>query len=255
MAQNRWQQELTSRNRRANRRLPTRLLWSGIFLLLSILGCSINSISATPTLPPPPPPTPAGNTFYFNAPYTITLAPQTRVPGTRVLYVGQSDGFYEFLVNGLVTRHVINDFLPWRGVIAPSVVGDYRLTVLGSSAPQVSLNGNVRVAVLYPQPVEVPISVLPTTAPDFSNIPIDYLVPQGQMVPGTILRYDGQLDGNAILSGGTGNPSYPLGNSVIYSGRLTDNVIIRYDLLVSRLDDFGVGLTGTARVWITNLNK
>jgi len=177
------------------------------------------------------------------------------VPGTRIFYVGLRDGFYEFQVDGLVARYVVNDSLPWRGVIAPGVVGDYRLTVQGSSGEQVLLNGTTRVAVLFPQPFEIPISALPGTLPDFSNIPIDYVVPQGQLVPGTVLRYEGQQDGSAIFSGGTGFPSYPLGNSVIYSGRLSSNVIIRYDLVVSRLDEFGVGLSGTARVWITDLVK
>jgi|GEM_PF-1469954 hypothetical protein len=242
-------------NRREQWWVQARRLWPAVFLLLAVLGCSINPVTSTPTPPPPPPPTPAGNTFYFNAPYSITLPPQTRVPGTRILYIGLRDGFYEFQIDGLIARYVVNNSLNWDGVIAPSVVADYRLTVLSSSGDQVFLNGTTRVSVLNPQPVEIPISLLPETVPDFSNIPIDYLVPPGQMVPGTTLRYEGQQDGNAIFSGGSGLPAYPLGNSVIYSGRLTTNVIIRYDLVVSRLDDSGVGLSGPARVWITNLNK
>lgn len=249
MAQNKRQRMEDGPERRA---FP---LWMQFFLLTVLVGCTLTTPPAAPTLTPPPAPTPPGNTFYFNAPYSITLLPQTRVPGTRIFYVGRRDGFYEFQIDGLVARHVVNDSLPWKGVIAPGVVGDYRLTVQASSGDQVLLNGTVRVAVLFPEPLEVPISALPGTLPDFSNIPIDYVVPQGSLVPGTVLRYEGVQNGNAIFSGGTGFPSYPLGNSVIYSGRLATNAIIRYDLVVSRLDEVGVGLSGTARVWITNLAR
>jgi hypothetical protein len=108
------------------------------------------------------------------------------------------------------------------------------------------------VAVFNPAPVEVALSNLPSTAPDFIDIPISYVVPQNNTVPGTTLIYTGREGDQARLSGGQGYPLFPLGNSMTWSGRLGPNVLLRYDLVVSRLDDYGLGLSGTARLWITN---
>lgn len=233
-----------------NRRHLSRSIF--LLLLLTMMSCGVLPSGAPPTLTPPADPTPEGRTIFFDAPYVVRLPPNTHIPRTRVFYSAQQDDVYVFFVDGLITYKRPGDSLSWQGVIAPNVAGDYRLVLSTDTVGQILGNGTVRVAIFNPTPVEVPLSELPSTPPDFIDIPISYVVPQSHRVPGTTLLYAGREGDQARLEGGQGYPLFPLGNSVTWSGRLTSNVLLRYDLVVSRLDEYGLGLSGTARLWITN---
>ncbi len=233
-----------------NRRHLSRSLY--LLLLLAMMSCGVLPTGAPPTLTPPAAPTPEGGTIFFDAPYVARLPPNTLIPRTRILYSTQQDDIYVFFVDGLITYKRSGDSLTWQGVIAPNVAADYRLVLGTDTVGQILANGTVRVAVFNPTPVEVPLSGLPSTPPDFIDIPISYVVPENHRVPGTALTYTGREGDQARLSGGQGYPLFPLGNSVTWSGQLAPNVLLRYDLVVSRLDDYGLGLSGTARLWVTN---
>lgn len=226
----------------------------GMLLALLLAGCNLSGNAGPPTLTPPPAPTPTGSTLFFNAPYNIALPPETRVPGTGIFYQGPQNDVYLFTIQGLQAFKRVDDTINWNGIIAPGVVGNYNLQLkLNSniSPAQLYATGPVRVGIMNPLPREVPLDSMPSSLAWFDNIRIDYVVPQGEQVPGTTLVFQGIQDNTAYLTGGTGYPYFPLGNSVIWFGRLTDRVLVRYDLRVSRLDEIGLGLTGTARLWLT----
>lgn len=219
-------------------------------LVLLALGCTLTIPGTPPTPTALPVATPDGDTIYFSAPYSYLLTPDSRIPRTRIYYQGEQNGVFVFSIGGLSAFRQLNDLISWRGVIAPNVVGDYQLVIVSSTDSNLFTEGSVRLAIFNPSPLEIPLSSLPSAPPDFANIPVDYNVPEGRLVPGTTLLYQGQQDGMALLTGSSAYPLYPVGNSVTWTGRLTSNVLLRYDLVVSRIDENGVGLLGTAQLWI-----
>lgn len=230
-----------------------RTLQSTLFLIVALatatLACAIPGMSRTPT--PPPSPTPSGDTIFFTAPYAITLEPGTTIPGTEITFVQQMDTVYELRVEGLRAVRQDGDALTWRGVVAPGIYGTYRLRLRSPLVGQLQAEGDVDLAIFNPAPVELP----PTNAPPagsvyYNNIPVQYTVPEGHRIPGSTLVYDGQEDGIARLSGTAGYPYFALDASILWLGKLRENVYIRYNTRVASLSDHGLGLTGTAELWI-----
>lgn len=224
-----------------------------LFLIVALaavaLSCAIPGASRTPT--PPPPPTPPGDTIFFTAPYAITLEPGTTIPGTEITFVQQVDTVYELQVEGLRAVRQDGDALTWRGVVAPGVYGTYRLRLRSPLVGQLQAEGDVDLAIFNPAPVELP----PTNSPPagsvyYNNIPVQYFVPEGHRIPGSTLVYEGQEDGIARLSGTAGYPYFALDASILWLGKLRENVYIRYNTRVASLNEHGLGLTGTAELWI-----
>lgn len=230
-----------------------RTLQPTLFLIVALatvaLACAIPGTSRTPT--PPPPPTPPGDTIFFTAPYAMMLEPGTTIPGTEITFVQQTDTVYELRVEGLRAVRQDGDALTWRGVVAPGVYGTYRLRLRSPLVGQLRAEGDVDLAIFNPAPVELP----PTNSPPagsvyYNNIPVQYFVPEGHRIPGSTLIYDGQEDGIARLSGTAGYPYFALDASILWLGKLRENVYIRYNTRVASLNENGLGLTGTAELWI-----
>jgi hypothetical protein len=92
----------------------------------------------------------------------------------------------------------------------------------------------------------------------FNNLQVEYLIPQGWQIPGTSLVFEGiisQGEGGqatqlAQLSGLTGYPYLATNDSIGWMGNLRDNVVVRYNLIASAIDENGLYLVGTAELWI-----
>ena len=226
---------------------PHVLLWG--LLLLVTLGCAISDIGATPTPLPRPTATPDGNMIHFTAPYATVLTPGTSVPGTGIHYQGLENGVYLFSIDGSPSYKQLNDMILWSGVIAPAVIGDYSLTLTSAGGADLFTEGSVYLSVLNPAPLEIPITSLPPPPADFTNMPVAYYVPVGRRVPGTTLTYIGQQNGAALFSGSGTHTSYLPDNSLTWSGRLTDKVLLRYDLVVDSVSDDELALSGFGHLW------
>jgi hypothetical protein len=218
-------------------------------LAISSLACAIPGLNSDPT--PPPNPTPEGDTLFFNATYSVPLEPGSMIPGTRIVFVQAVDDLYEFTIDGLETYRQPGDSLNWRGVVAPGVFGDYRLRLRGDFLGRLQAEGPVELAVLNPAPVEIPPTQTPAAAIHIEGITANYFVPQGARIPGTTLVFEGLQNDLAELSGTVGYPFFAADDSLLWSGKLRDNVYLRYNLRISSLDEEGLGLTGTAELWAT----
>ncbi len=218
-------------------------------LVLLSLACAVPGISFAPT--PPPQATPEGDTIFLHANYSTPLEPGRTIPGTRIVYVQPLENAHEFTIDGLQAIRQPGDSLTWRGVMAPGVFGDYRLRLRGDFLGRLFADGQVEMAVLNPSPVEIPPTQTPAGAVHVQGIAMEYYVPRGARIPGTTLVYEGMRNDLAELSGTAGYPFFARNDSLLWSGKLRDNVYIRYNLNVASLDENGLSLTGTAELWAT----
>ncbi len=231
-----------------------RLIGFALLLLLTTLACAVPSFS-TPKGPPATP-TPMGNTLTLNVPvYEETLAPGESVPGTRLEYVGKNGNTYDVRIDGLPANKKLGDSFLWGGTIAPGVFANYKLRLGTELLGQLPTAGPVELLIFNPVPIEVETIPTENVQLHFGLIAVKYQMPPGFQIPGSTLTYVGtKMQAGSELAELSGLSGYPLlatGDSLVWSGRLLDNVYIRYDLRVFEINEYGLTLIGTADLWIT----
>ena len=220
-----------------------------LLILCTSLACAIPGINSAPT--PPPEPTPEGDILHFTAPYRVALEPGVTIPGTRITYLQMVGDVHEISIDGLRAYRRVGDSLTWRGVIAPGLFGEYRLRLSSDIQGRLLAEGEVALAVLNPEPVEVPPTQSPEGSLHFQGIPVTYYVPEGYSVPGTTLVYQGLQNDLAELSGTASYPFFARDDSLLWLGVLRQNIFVRYNMRVAGLNENGLTLSGTADVWAT----
>lgn len=204
-------------------------------------------------------PTPLGDTLSFFMPaYTHNLRPGETVPGTRLTYIGRSRDVYQVSIDGLTATKRTGDSFIWNGVLAPGVYANYNLRITTALFGSLPVAGPVEIIVFNPSPREEAITVENESALYYNNIVVNYLIPEGRPIPGTTLSYEGiqtvgegdQASQLARLTGLEGYPYLAIGDSLVWSGRLLENVLIRYSLRAASLTESGLRLAGTAEMWV-----
>ena len=232
------------------------LVWFIVLMALATLACAVPGFDGdNPNVTP----TAVGDTMYFNIPaYTYQLSPGEAIPGTGLQFKdGQGDA-YEVSIDGQTTLKRSGDSFYWSGVLAPGVFANYNLRLTTSVFGSMPVAGPVEIIVLNPVPVEVTSVPINENTMAFSNIVADYTVPVGYTVPGTSLVYEGieergqggQLTDFARLSGTAGYPYLAFGDSLVWTGKLHDNIYIRYNLRVTSIKEDNLRLSGTAELWV-----
>lgn len=233
-----------------------------LYLALSLVLGACSLVPGLGPSGPPPSPTPMGDTLSYTIPaYTINLSPGDTVPGTRLQYVERRDDGYLVRIDGLEATKRLGDSFFWSGVIAPGVFASYNLRLTTDVFGKLPAAGPVEVIIFNPEPMEAALPPELAGIPSmYSNILIDYQMPPGMTIPGTTIIYEGivtQGDGQqatelAQLTGTSGYPYLALGDSLVWSGRLRENVHVRYNLRVTTLNEYGLRLSGTAELWISS---
>lgn len=241
-------------------RLNARFLSLLALLLIPLLACGpipereglLTGLLSGGTPTPIPSPTPIGDSITFNVEsYNASLRVGQVVPGTVITYVGETgDGSYNVLIDGLPTVRQLNDSLNWKGIVAPGVTGLYTLRLSAEAENAVIVAGSVRLTVLDPFPLEVPVAGQPASALRYDISGLDYTVPVGFAIPGTPLVYKGRTDVGAELTGTQSYPFVDVNDSLRWAGQLRDNVTVLYDLRVISIEDGQIRLQGTAQLWI-----
>lgn len=229
-------------------------------LLLTVSACSL--IPGLVPSGPPPTPTPPGDTLSYTIPaYTVNLSPGDRVPGTRLQYIERSDEGYLVKIDGLEATKRTGDSFFWSGVIAPGVFANYNLRLTTDVFGKLPAAGPVEIIILNPEPMEAALpSELAAASPSFNNILVNYQIPPGMTIPGSTVVYEGTItqgEGQqaaqlAWLTGLSGYPYLALGDSLVWVGRLRDNVYVRYSTRVTTMNEYGLRLSGTAELWISS---
>lgn len=227
-----------------------------VVLALVMIACAVPGFDETQ---PDATPTPIGDTMYFNIPvYTYQLSASDTVPGTGLRFNDRQGDAYEVLIDGQSTLKHAGDSFYWSGVLAPGVFANFNLRLSPTSMfGGMSVAGPVEIIVLNPVPVEQTAVPAAENMLSFSNIVVNYTVPVGYQIPGTTMTYEGieargqggQLTDFARLGGTAGYPYLAFGDSLVWVGKLLDNVYVRYNLRVTSMNDEALRLTGTAELW------
>jgi hypothetical protein len=239
------------------------LLFLALLLLLTSLACGVPGLPIGGLASPEPQvsPTPLGDTISYLVPaYTTTLSPGESVPGTQLTYIDRSADAFEVEIGGQRAIKRPGDSFFWSGVIAPSVYANYKLRLVTTLFGSLPVAGPVEVVVFYPQPVAEPAPIAVEPDLKFNNILLDYRVPLNGRLPGSTLVYEGfeeqSIGGQAArlarIGGLAGYPNLAVGDSLVWNGRLRENVWVRYNLRALSFDEQSMRLVGTGELWIND---
>jgi hypothetical protein len=234
----------------------------GGFALLVVLATLACGLPGSQPAGPLPTPTPMGDVLVFNLPdYNYNLEPGAVVPGTRLEYVGREGDIYHVKIDNLAATKSASGSLIWNGVMAPGVYGNFNLRLNTPLLGGLQARGPVDITIYLPNPMPRPTPPLnEEIALSISNLQVAYLVPEGRQIPGTTLVFErivsqgegGQATQLAQLSGLSGYPYLATNDSISWLGNLRDNVVVRYSLVTTAIDENGLHLNGTAELWILN---
>jgi hypothetical protein len=235
--------------------------WLILLLIMPAFACTMPEIGGVTA--PSASPTPMGDTLTFSVPlFTTSLEPGQKVPGADLQFVSANNGEFAVKIGGLDATRRAGDSFAWRGVIAPSVIGNYNLRITPNLTNRLGATGPVNVTIFNPTPALHPDFATATSSNTyrFSNIAVSYLVPTGVQVPGTDLIYAGTIEpGNTnnfvqtMVELRNNDNIYPynaIGDSVVWQGQLQPNVFVRQSLRIVQIEEYGVRLIGTAELWI-----
>ncbi len=230
-----------------------RWLWVGVYLLL-LTGCGMR-FPGLGTATPQPFPTPVGDTLPFSIPtYNVELLPGGRVPGTQLIYVRQREtNAYEVTIDGQAVLKQPGDSFLWQGIIAPGVFGRYNLRLQPIFLSNLQAAGNVDITIFNPEPVELTAFNLTPGVVYFPAAPVAWRVLPQTVIPGTNFVYMG-AEGEVIQLARLGDvalPPFAAGDSLVWQGRLRQNVLVRFDLALQTPEADGVlPVRGSATLWL-----
>jgi hypothetical protein len=182
--------------------------------------------------------------------YRVALNPGERVPGTNLTYIGPRDRLYEVEINGQRAVKSGGDSFNWEGVINAGVAGDFDLRLSPQLLGDMLAVGTVELAVLNPVPREATLPTDSTNWYAFPEMIVDVSVPISQTIPGTTLIYEGLEPQGAKLGNTAGYPYLAQADSLRWTGRLSTNAYVRYNLRVVSMSDQALRMAGVAEVWV-----
>ncbi len=185
----------------------------------------------------------------YSGPTEITVKAGEFVPGTPIQYLGQNEQGARFLIEGQEAIKLVGDSLKWSGSVTPSVHLSVNLRILHISPEQVVTSGLVSIGLdnISPQRSDVD-----ENRPVRYTLPVTYKIDKGDSIPGTAIRYVGEeKDKGAKLEGVEGYPYRAIGDSILWDGKLLNNVDLQLNVRVLFYNDAFMQVLGTATIGIT----
>ena len=190
----------------------------------------------------------ADNALTYTGPTEVTVKAGAFVPGTPIQFLGVQDGKAEVSIEGQRVTRLLGDSLTWEGEITTNVRLRVNLRVLHIAPERLITGGTVTITVREPQPRAAEVD---TQRPVRYTIPVTYKVNVGETIPGTTIRYAGPSEKGARLEGLEGYPYRAIGDSILWDGRLQDNVDLQLNVRVIFYNRDFLQVLGTATVGIT----
>lgn len=216
------------------KRLGFRLL--GMGLLLGLLWVPLSCQSGQ-----------RGEPLVYGGPVELGVEAGQLIPGTNLQYVGQTEQGAEVRLGGQKAIRRVGDSLDYEGAPAQGVRMKLALRVAWYDADKLHAVGTVELSVDKPVPQEMPIA---TQSPLRHAVPVMYWVDKGDPIPGTTLSYLGRTEQGAQLGGVEGYPYRKAADSILWEGKLRDNVWLKLDGRTGFYDDNRLQVMGLATVWV-----
>ncbi len=206
-----------------------------LFLLPVLVGCILK-------------PRPPSGTLTYKGPLELKAEPGKNLPGTDILYVGVSDKMAEFKIGGQRALKKVGDSLDWQGTPTPGVRLDLNLRILLISEQALHAGGTIDMEVENPTPRAM---ALDTGSQAKFSVPVTYGVERGENIPGTLLVYqERDAEKGAKLGGIADYPYRKMGDSLVWEGKLRDNVSLKLDLRVLFFNENSLRVGGVATLWL-----
>jgi len=207
-----------------------------LVLLVGLLGCTLR-------------PGEHPSKLTYKLPTALTVALGETLPGTDIRYEQyDEDGAY-LLLGGKRALKRKGDSVTWEGEPVPGASVKLTLRVVWFNEQSVYLAGTAQVVVSDASPrSEPPI----TTSPVKYTGVVAYSLAKGAYIPGTTLIYAGQEEQGAAI-GGLSEDEYPYrhaGDSVLWEGRLRDDVHIKLELRVIQYSERTLRVGGLVTLWL-----
>jgi hypothetical protein len=190
--------------------------------------------------------TPQG-TLVYRGPTEESIAAGTAMPGTSIRYVQKTAEGAEFLIGDQRAVKKLGDSVLWKGPYGPNLTADLGLRVALIQPDAVQLAGTATLDVQNVQPAAAPFPEKPEIA---YRMPVTYNVKKGERIPGTLYTYEGQGEQGARI-GGLPPGEFPyrqVADSLVWTGRLAEGVMLRLDLRVIFFTDQSLQVAGFATV-------
>jgi hypothetical protein len=184
----------------------------------------------------------------YTAPVEIGVKTGENLPGTSIRYVGKSEKGAEVLIAGQHAFKQKGDSLDWKGNPVEGVSADLSLRVLWFTEDTLHLVGTGTVVVQQPNPQ--PASIQTDWPLKFTNAPVTYGVDRNEYIPGTTIEYLGEEEEGAHLGGIDGYPYRKGADSILWDGKLRENVYLRLSVRVLYIGENSLRVGGTANIWI-----
>lgn len=185
----------------------------------------------------------------YSGPTEITVKAGEFVPGTPIQYAGQNEQGARFLIEGQEAIKLVGDSLKWSGNVTPNVLLSVNLRILHISPEQVITSGLVTIGLNDAAPQKGGVD---KNRPVRYTLPVTYKVNKGDPIPGTTIRYAGEEKDKGAKLEGVGGYSYrAIGDSILWDGKLLNNVDLQLNVRVLFYNDAFMQVLGTATVGIT----
>ncbi len=213
-----------------------RVFFAILFLTVGLGGCQVLPGAA---------PTPSRQISY-QGPVTLQLKAGETLPGTTLAYYGKApDGRAIMELGGAQALKSTADSVNWTGALVLFSMIDLKLRVVTFDEAGMTLAGTIQIIVQEPAPVAGNLSA--NRAAEYT-IPVSYTVNQGDVIPGTNVRYVGARTGGAEFTNLDQYPFRERFDSVVWQGHLRERIALRLDLRVLDFNDARVILGGTAQI-------
>lgn len=205
-------------------------------LLGGAVGCSIQSGQPSSKLT-------------YKLPTVLTVGLGETLPGTDVVYSAYGEDGAVFLLGGQRALKRQGDSLTWAGEPVAGAKVKLDLRVAWYNEESVHLAGTAQVTVTGVSPQAV--SLVAESPIKYSGA-VAYSLAKGALIPGTWLSFEGQHEQGAEL-GGLPEGDYPyrrVGDSVLWEGRLRDDVYVKLELRVIQYNERTLRVGGTVTLWL-----
>ncbi|NLE75326.1 MAG: hypothetical protein GX605_01065 [Chloroflexi bacterium] len=183
----------------------------------------------------------------YSGPVEVGVAAGEIIPGTDLRYVRRTDQGAEVLIGGQKAIRRTGDSLEHEGRPAEGVRMKLALRVALFDEKTLHSVGAVELQVRRPAPQALPIA---TESPLWHAVPVSYWVNKGKAIPGTTITYVGRTDQGADLGGVEGYPYRKGADSILWEGKLRENVWLKLDLRTGVYDEERLQVVGLATVWV-----